>query len=328
MKILVLGGTAFVGRTFVEIAVSRGHEVTLFNRGRRNPDLFPELETILGDRAVDLSPLDGREWGAVFDTSGYLPRVVGASCAALRGRVGRYLFISSVSVLKQFGAPGQSEDTELATLDDPAVEEVTGDTYGGLKVLCEQQVTQASGPRALIVRPGLIVGPHDPTGRFTYWPLRMSRGGEVLAPDVKSQPVQVIDVRDLSAWCLDLLERGQAGIYNATGPQQPYSFEQVMQACAEGTDVRLIWVDTGFLKQHEVEPWSDLPLALPYDGSWNGMSQIDVSRALAAGLKLRPLAETIRDTREWAISLPAAQPPAAGLSSEREAELLAAWAAS
>ena len=325
MKILVLGGTAFVGRAFVDCALRRGHELTLFNRGRRNPDLFPDLEQIHGDRTIDLSGLDGRQWDAVFDTCGYVPRVVKMSAEALKDKADRYLFISSISVFKNFSVPNQDEEAELATLADPLVEEVTGETYGGLKVLCEEAIIQYFRKRAIIVRPGLIVGPTDYTDRFTYWPARMSRGGDVIAPDIKQQPVQIIDVRDLAKWCVQLLERQVVGVFNTTGPLVPYSFEQCLTACAEGCDANLIWVDPDFLKKHEVQPWSDLPLSLDYAGTSNGLCQIDVSRALAAGLTLRPLSETIRDTREWALTRPADHKWRAGLTPEREVSLLREW---
>jgi len=327
MKILVLGGTAFVGRAFVECALRRNHEVTLFNRGMRNPGLFTDLETIVGDRTTDLSKLDERTWDVVFDSSGYLPLVVDASAQLCKQWAERYLFISSISVFKDLSRAGQDEDAELATLADPTIEEVTGETYGGLKALCEQVVAKELGDRALIVRPGLIVGPTDHTDRFTYWPARISRGGQVLVPDIKQQPVQFIDVRDLAEWCVELLEKRASGIYNATGPQNPYRFEEVMQACAEGTDAELAWVSPEFLAKHEVQPWADLPLVLDYDGSSNGMLQIDVSKALSACLNLRPLAETIQDTRAWALSRTDDHEWKAGLTPEREAELLSAWTA-
>jgi len=325
MKILVLGGTAFLGRTIVESALAGGHELTLFNRGQRNPELFPDVEQIHGDRLTDLSLLHGRNWDAVVDTSGYVPRAVDLSSSFLKDATDQYLFISTVSVFKDMAVAGQNEEAELATLEDPTVEEVTGETYGGLKVLCEEVIHKAFDKRALIVRPGLIVGPNDYTDRFTYWPVRMSRGGDVLVPDVKDQPVQIIDVRDISAWCVDLLERQVTGTFNATGPQNPYTLEEMLRTCAERTESNLIWVDKEFVIKNEVKPWAELPLLLDLDGSHDGMLQFDVSKASQAGLKMRPLSETVVDTRAWALSRPTDYTLKAGLDPERETELLSAW---
>jgi 2'-hydroxyisoflavone reductase len=326
MNILVLGGTGFLGRIFVEIAQGRGHRLTLFNRGKRNPGLFPEVEQIHGDRGIDLSLLDGRDWDAVFDTSGYFPRVVGMSANLLKDRARSYLFVSSVSAYKDFDIPDQNEDGELATLEDgPVEEEITGATYGPLKVLCEQAVQEAFGDRAIVVRPGLIVGPYDNSDRFTYWPARMTRGGDVLVPNFKDQPVQIIDVRDLAEWCLRLFEDQVSGVFNATAPAKPYRFEEVMAACVAGTSARLVWVDGPFLEKNKIEPWSDLPLLVGYDGSGVGLNQMDISRALATGLQLRPLEEIVSDAREWAASRPADHSWKAGLSPDREASLLTSW---
>ena len=325
MKILVLGGTAFLGRAFVDAALARGHELTLFNRGQRNAELFTELEQIHADRSVDLSGLDGRKWDAVFDSSGYVPRVVRMSAEKLRDKVDQYLFISSISVFKDFSIANQNEDAPLASLDDPYTEEITGVTYGGLKVLCEQVVQDVYGDRAIIVRPGLIVGPTDYTDRFNYWPARTARGGKVLAPDLKNQPVQIIDVRDLAEWCVTLLENQVSSVFSATGPQVPYTLEEVLNTCAEGTDTTFEWVSTNLLTRHEVQPWSNLPLALDYDGTSNGMFQVDVSRATSTGLNMRPLTETVKDTLAWTSSRPPDHVWRAGLTPEREEELLKAW---
>jgi 2'-hydroxyisoflavone reductase len=325
MRILVLGGPAFLGRTFVESAVARGHVVTLFNRGKRNPDLFPELDTIHSDRTSDVSALEKGGWDAVFDACGYFPRAVKMSAEAAKPWAERYLYISSISVFKNLSVLSQAEDVELATLEDPTTEEITGETYGGLKVLCEQTVLDTLQERAIVVRPGLIVGPLDYTDRFTYWPVRMAKGGDVLVPAIKNQPVQVIDVRDLADWCVTLLEQGSSGVFNATGPQEPYSMEQFLTATAEGTEANLVWVSSEFLTKNGVHPWSDLPLALDYEGTSNGMLHVDVSKAIHAGLKFRSFAETVRETRAWALSRPADYQLKAGLTSERESELLKLW---
>jgi 2'-hydroxyisoflavone reductase len=324
MRLLVLGGTVFLGRHVVRLALARGHDVTLFHRGKSNPGVFPEAEHVLGDRDGGLAALDGREWDAVVDTSGYVPRVVGASAAALSGRAGHYTFVSSGSVYPHPVPRGADESAAVGELDDPAIEEVTGETYGPLKALCERAATDAFSGPVLNVRAGLIVGPHDPTDRFTYWPLRMARGGPVLAPDRPEQPVQWIDVRDLAGWILDMAARGEGGTFNAAGPAEPATFRELLATCAEvaggGSPV---WTDAAFLAEHEVRPWVDLPLALPEEAE--DMSTMSAAKAIAQGLAFRPLADTARDTLEWARARPADAPLRAGLVPEREADLLAAW---
>lgn len=326
MKLLVLGGTRFLGRHFVAAALARGHALTLFHRGRTNPELFPEAEHVLGDRDGGLGALAGRTWDAVLDPSGYVPRVVGAAAAALAGRAGQYAFVSSISAYAAPLAPGADESAPLATLADPAVEEVTGETYGGLKAACEREVARAFGEHALVVRPGLIVGPHDSTDRFPYWPRRLARGGEVLAPGRREQPVQVIDARDLAEWLIALLERGASGTYNAAGPAEPLTLGALLEqvALAVGSTGTLTWVDEPFLLERGVQPWTELPLWLPAEEA--GLDEVSVQRAVAAGLAFRPLAETARDTLAWDLARPdAARAGSPVLDAAREAELLAAW---
>ena len=325
MKILILGGTAFVGRVIANEALARGHELTLFNRGQRNPDVFLDVEQIHGDRLTDLGKLSGRKWDAVIDTSAYFPRAVSLSTQQLKDQTDQYLFISTISVFKNLDVLNQAEDSELATVEDPAGEQVTGVTYGGLKVLCENVVKEEIGERALIVRPGLIIGPIDYTDRFTYWPVRMSQGGDVLVPDLKNQPVQMIDARDLANFCLDCLEKKMSGTFNATGPLKPYTLEEMLTSCAEGTDANLVWVDPEFLTKHEVKPWADLPMVVDFSGHSDGMLHIDVSKAVSAGLKQRSLAETVQDTRAWALARPSDYVLKAGLARDRECEILEAW---
>ncbi|MBA2383677.1 MAG: epimerase, partial [Actinobacteria bacterium] len=216
LRLLLLGGTRFLGRAVAEAALARGHELTLFNRGETNPALFPEAERLRGDRDGDLSALEGREWEAVVDPSGFVPRVVGASAELLADAAGHYVFVSSISVYRPPIAPGLDEYAPVAELDDPSSENVQQD-YGGLKALCELAVEERFPGRSTHVRAGLIAGPHDPTGRFTYWAHRLRRSGEVLAPGPPEQPVQFIDVRDLAEWILLCAERGTAGVFNATG---------------------------------------------------------------------------------------------------------------
>jgi 2'-hydroxyisoflavone reductase len=328
MRLLVLGGTVFLGRHFVEQALAAGHELTLFNRGRSNPDLFadrPGLTSIQGDRDGGLDALGDADWDAVIDPSGYLPRVVGASAELLADRCERYVFISTISVYAGFAPPGPDEDSTLAELEDEGTEVVDGETYGGLKVLCERAVESALPGRTLIPRPGLIVGPNDPTDRFSYWPLRVARGGEILAPGRPESPVQVIDVRDLCAWILRLVEGKATGIFNATGPATTMTLGGLLDSCREaiGSSCKVTWVDDPFIEEQGLSPFQDLPCWVP--AAMEGMEQADLTRALAAGLTCRPLVETIRDTLAWRRPDMTSRPLKAGLSAERELELLAAW---
>jgi 2'-hydroxyisoflavone reductase len=331
MRILVLGGTVFLGRTIVETAISRGHRVTIFHRGKSNPGLFADAEEFLGDRDGGLGALQG-EWDAVIDTSGYVPRVVRQSAEAFRGRAGHYTFVSTISVYDlgaRASARSLREDSPLATIEDQTTEEITGETYGGLKVLCEDVVRSAWGDSCFIPRPGLIVGPWDKTDRFTYWPVRMKQGGDVLVPDRLDQPVQIIDVRDLSTWIVEMAERGGSGTYNATGPDLAYRLGEVLETCRRvaNPDAILVPVDTEFLSEQGVEPWSDLPLVLDYDGSADAMSRADVEHAVGQGLNCRELSETVRDTLSWFEKERPGEPLKAGLSAEKEEQVLAAWRA-
>ena len=326
MKLLVIGGTRFLGRHFVEAARGRGHTLTLFNRGRTAPGLFPGIETVTGDRDGGLGALAGRTWDAVLDPSGYVPRVVRASAAALAGRAGLYAFVSSISVYATPIAPGADESAPLATLADPGTEAITGETYGALKAACEREAVSVFGERALVVRPGLIGGPHDTTDRFPYWPRRFARGGDVLAPGGPGQPVQVIDARDLASWLLAMIERGAGGTFNATGPAEPVTLGGLLEgaALALGAPSRLVWVDEAFLLERGVQPWTELPLWVPPEEG--GLDEVSIQRALAAGLALRPLAETVRDTLAWDLARPdGAREDSPALKPEREAELLREW---
>jgi 2'-hydroxyisoflavone reductase len=326
MNILIIGGTKFLGRHLVESALARGHELTLFNRGKTNPNLFPQVETIIGDREHDIGKLSGREWDAVIDTCGYMPRIVRLSAQSLERSVRRYVFISSISAYDEsiFRKIGIDESDPVGKLQDEAVEEVTGETYGPLKALCEKIVQEIYGDRTLIIRPGLIVGPHDPTDRFTYWPLRVARGGDVLTPEKPAVPVQIIDVRDLADFIIKLIEDHASGIYNATGPDYELTLGAMLEACKQvsGSDARFKWASVEFLEQNNVAAWSDMPVWVPDNEENAGFSRVDISKAIHAGLKFRPLEETVRDTLAWANTRPANHELRAGLEAEREEELL------
>jgi len=317
LRLLLLGGPNFVGRALIEAALARGHEVTTFNRGQTNAGAFSEVEELYGDRGGDLGPLHGRAWDAVLDTSANVPQHPLASAELLADAVEHYTVVSSISVYADRSRP-IDEEAGLNTLaEGQPDDELLADyaNYGALKALCEQAVGEHFAGRALVVRPGLIVGPHDPTDRFTYWPRRVERGGPVLAPAPADNPVQVIDVRDLAEWILRMVEHGRTGVFNATSPPGALDFGLMLEACG-ARDV--VWVDEAFLLQRAVEPWSDLPVWIPPgDPDMRYFLRVDVSRAVAAGLTFRPLAETARDVPEWTGN--------AGLSPEREAGLLAEW---
>jgi 2'-hydroxyisoflavone reductase len=325
MKILVLGGTVFLGRHFVEAALKQGHVLTLFNRGN-NPGLFPELETLIGDRDGNLDSLNGRHWDAVLDTSGNIPRLVKASAEMLAGSTGHYTFISSISVYDLDKSSDIDETSAVIKLEDENVEEITGETYGGLKALCELAAEKALPGRVLNVRPGLIVGPNDPSDRFTYWPWRISKGGKVLAPGNPSAPMQIIDVRDLAEWLVQVIEENVTGTLNATGPQEPYTVEAILRTCQETINpaAEFEWVDDEFLLAKEVGVWVEMPLWVP-EGEGTALMQVSVDRALAARLKFRRLDATIRDTFAWAQTRSQDYEWRAGLAPEREKELLERW---
>lgn len=324
MRILVIGGTQFVGKHFVMAAVERGHAVTLFNRGSKPAPEGVE-EEIVGDRNTDLARLGDASWDAVVDTSAYFPRQVRELATLLEPRVERYLFVSTISVYADPTVLNQDETGELGRIQDDSVEEVTGETYGPLKVSAEEALAKAyPSDRGLVVRPGIIVGPDDPTDRFTYWPVRVARGGEVLAPQGPSLPLQWIDVRDLASWLVSALERGLAGTYNAVSEAGRFTLGQVLDTSesVSKSGAQVTWVDEEFLSRQSVQPFADLPLWLP--GTLANMWSVDASRALAAGLRIRPVEETVAATLAWHESR-GAPPLKFGLNSEREREVLEAW---
>ena len=330
MRLLVIGGTKFLGRHLVDAALVAGDAVTLFNRGRTNPELFGgRVERIQGDRDGGLDALAGGEWDAVLDMCGYVPRVVGASAQAVAGRCGHYTFVSSVSVYGSVADAGIDETAPVDRLADPATEVIDEATYGALKALCEEAAETAIPGRVLVVRPGLIVGPWDPTDRFTYWPRRIAAGGDVLLPGGPERPVQVIDGRDLAAWILAAVHRDLTGRFNACGPAEPIGMGALFDACAavSGSGARAVWADEQALLDAGVEPWSELPLWVGEgaDPKEAGFMQISSARAIAEGLAFRPLEEIVRDTIEWDREHPEFRSEAT-LRPEREAELLAAVA--
>jgi nucleoside-diphosphate-sugar epimerase len=318
LRLLLLGGPKFLGRAVIDAALGRGHEVTLFNRGTTGPDLYPALERIAGDRDGGLDGLRGRAWDAVVDTSGYLPRIVRASAELLTASVAHYVFVSSVSVYASF-AKIVDEAAPVAGLSEPGSESIERD-YGALKALCEAAVEEAFPGRSTSVRAGLIVGPHDPTGRFTYWPHRIARGGDVLVPGPAWRQVQLVDVRDLADWVVTAAEERLAGPFNATGPT---TMGAVVDAARRitGASMRSVEVDDAFLAAHEVGEWMELPLWVDTrNADWRHFLEVDASRAVASGLTFRPLDETV------AATLAGAEPvEGVGLGPERERALLEAW---
>ncbi|MCU0304309.1 MAG: twin-arginine translocation signal domain-containing protein [Thermoanaerobaculales bacterium] len=340
LKILVLGGTGLIGPPMVERAIARGHEVTLFNRGKTNAELFPGIEKLIGDRAGDLSALAdqvaaGRRWDAVVDNPVSVPRWVAALADLLTDAADLYLYTSSMSVYADTSVPGADEDAPVGTISAEAEAavashaDITGETFGPLKARCEAEARRAFLDRTIVVRPGLIVGPGDRSDRFTYWPVRVARGGEVLAPGSPDDPVQFVDCRDLGEWYVRLVEDRAVGTYNGVGPRSPMTIGGLLHGLRATLDneISFTWVPAEFLATHGVEPWSDLPVWVPPAGEYAGFASASIRRALAAGLAFRPLAETARATLEYWESLPAERraEPRAGLSAQREREVLAAW---
>jgi 2'-hydroxyisoflavone reductase len=303
-RILILGGTGFLGPAIVAAATARGHTLTLFNRGKTRPGLFPDIEKRQGNRDPKkdegLKSLETGEWDAVIDDSGYFPRIVGASAALLAPRVKQYIYISSISCYKEPSPMYGDEDAPLAVLADPSVEEMgkSFENYGGLKALCEQAAEKAVPGRTTIVRPGYIVGPDDPTGRFTYWPVRFDKGGEVAVPGAPTDPLQIIDVRDLAEWLVHLVENQTIGKFNATGPEKMLSWGSVITACQNATKTpsTITWIAGEFVAQQKDV---DFPIWAPYSGDTKGFHTWKNARAMKAGLRFRPMEKTVQDTLTW-----------------------------
>jgi 2'-hydroxyisoflavone reductase len=328
MDVLIIGGTRFVGRHIVDALMARGHRVALFNRGRTNTAVHAELEHIRGDRLTDLPLTGDRTWDAVVDTSAYTPDVVERSTRYFGDRTRRYLFISTISVYDETKTSGPDEDAPLHVLPPDAERtELNIEYYGALKALCEAVVRSTFRHRASIVRPGLVAGPYDPTDRFTYWPVRVDAGGDILAPVSRNEPLQYIDARDLAAFCVRLLECDDGGTYNCATPRDTLTFGDLLDACvrASASQANFVWTGAKFLSQHEVNPWSDLPAWTPADTVYRNIQRANSARAFVRGLQIRPLQETVRDTLAWARANGKRYGNlSAGLSPEREAELLRA----
>lgn len=333
LRILILGGTAFLGPAEVEYAVARGHTVTLFNRGRTNPHLFPEVEKLVGDRAVpDYSALEGRVWDAIIDNSANVASWVQEATAVLKERASRYLFVSSISAHKDNSILGQTENGPAFTRED--YDEVIasgadfGEAFGPNKAQAERDTLEAFGEGGIVVRPGLIVGPGDRSDRFTYWPVRIDRGGEVLAPGDGTDMAQIVDVRDLGRFLVHLLEEEANGTFLATGPEAPLTLAEMLYGIRAVTSspVKLTWVDADFLREHDVGAWMEMPVWVYPSEETRGFSSYDCSKAIAAGLTFRPLADTARDTLEWWKAKPEEERTLrTGLDPEKETRILAAW---
>ena len=340
LKILILGGTGFTGPFQVRYALSRGHAVTVFNRGKTHPGELPkEAEQLLGDRNGQLDALKGRKWDVVIDNPTTLPVWVRDAAQILKGNVDRYVFISTISVFSDVSKPGTDENGPLAKYEGADAMKETQATlrasnyglYGPLKVLSEKEAEKWFPGKALVIRPGLIVGPGDETDRFTYWPVRVARGGEVLAPSDGNDPVQFIDARDLAEWTIRMVEQGGTGTYNATGPKQKLTIGKMLDSIKQATksDARFTWADADFLAAQKVAPWSDMPVWVPARGDSAGFSLINNTKALSKGLTFRSVADSTNATLEWFRKQPAERQAKlkAGITAEREAAVLAAWQA-
>ena len=325
MKIVLLGGTRFLGRHFVEHAGKAGHAITLFHRGLSGCTDFPEVEHVHGDRSQDLERLGDRTWDAVVDTSGYFPRIVRTSASFFADRAAHYTFVSSLSVYNAY-QPGMVEHDDVAKLaEGPEPDTITPENYGALKALCETAVMDSFPDRSVHVRAGMIVGPSDYSDRFTYWVRRVSTGGDILVPEPRRRPMQLIHAGDLAAWMLRMVETRGSGIYHATAPQEPWTFEEVLEACREvsGSKVNWVWAPESFFVEQKVEFWQELPLCAPPPD--DAVMTISVAKAIADGLTWRPLLITTRETLAWDAVRPPGTTLKAGLTPAREDELLDLW---
>jgi 2'-hydroxyisoflavone reductase len=333
LSILILGGTRFIGVAMTELALKRGHSITFFNRGKTNADLFPGIERIKGDRNGEIDGLRGRKWDAVIDNSGFFPRAVRLTAELLAPAVSQYLFVSSISVYPDFKAP-RDETSAVGKLADETVEKVDNDTYGPLKALCEKAAEAAMPGRVTVIRPGLIVGPHDSTDRFTYWPARAARGGEMLAPGKPSDGVQIIDARDLATFVLDALEKRTTGTFNLVSPPGMFTIGDIVNESIRAANElarpapppKARWAPAAFLEAQKVEGWSDMPVWLDAKGDDTAFASTSAARATRAGLKITPMRQTCHDTLAWHLKRPLAEREnlKAGITPQREKQVLAA----
>lgn len=328
LRVLILGGTGFIGPHTIAALGRGGHQITLFNNDRESAKKFPELESLFGDRDGKIEALNGRDWDVVIDNSGYVTRHVRLSADALKDRVGHYIFISSISAYADLSKPGIDEDYPLATLKDPDVEKVTDETYGGLKAACENVVREVYGSRYTVIRPTYIVGPGDPTDRFTYWPARVSRGGEMLAPGTSGDPVQFIDVRDLAGFIAACAGQRHTGDFNLCNPPRSVSMGQLLDSSLKvsGAGTKVVWVDEKFIEAQKFEG-NEIPIWSPTEGEYAGAALVESTRAVAKGLKFRPLDVTVSDTLAWNATRPAERRKKlrAGLTLDQERALLEEW---
>lgn len=326
LNVLVLGGTGISGPHLVRDLERRGHQVTLFNRGKRNPALFPKVETLIGDRNGPLDVLKGRSWDVVVDNSGFFPRQVQQSAQLLQDRVKHYIYVSSISAYADLTPPGIDEDYKLAELKDPNATEITNDNYGGLKAACERVVEQTFGSRQAVIRPSYIVGPGDSSDRFTYWPARVARGGEMLAPGTPLDPVQFIDVRDMAEFMRMCVERSISGRYNLCNPPGAVTIGDLLETSkrVSGSNATFVWASQAFMEQNKALESGEIPIWAPTSGTEAGFALVSSARAVAQGLRFHDLETTVKDTLAWHEQRPAEQKAKlrAGLTAEREAELL------
>ena len=330
LRVLILGGTGFIGPHFIDALSAGGHKISLFNRGKRDPEVKPGIEQLLGDRNGEIEALKGHDWDVVIDNSGYTPTQVRATAELLKDHVRQYIFISSIAVYADFAKAGVDEDYKLAVLKDPTTDVVNGETYGGLKVLCEKVVEESYGKHGTIIRPTYIAGPGDHTDRFTYWPFRVSKGGEMLAPGTPSDPFQYIDVRDLADFIRVCVEKRVVGRYNLCGPQGAVTMGSLLETSKRVTqaDTKFTWASGEFLEAQELigekAKGNLIPIWQPPKGDDTGLLLVSPARAVKKGLKFRSLETTILETLAWQKGRPQEnQILRAGLSPEKEAELLA-----
>jgi 2'-hydroxyisoflavone reductase len=336
LKILILGGTRFIGLHMTAVAKARGHTLTFFNRGKTKTDRYPEVERIKGDRNGEIDGLKDRQWDVVIDDSGYVPRHARLTAELLAPNVKQYVFVSSISVYPNFSEP-RDEKSPVGKLADETIEKVDGETYGPLKALCEQAVEKALPGRTTIIRPGLIVGPEDNTDRFTYWPARAARGGEFIAPGAPTDPFQVIDVRDLAAFAINAVENNYTGTYNLVSNVNEFKFGELTDACVAAARKqakpaeapRATYLPTEFLEEQKVEPWSEMPVWLPAKGDEAAFAGTSNKAARSRGLRITPIRKTVEDTLAWHLTRPEEERTKlkAGIAPEKEAAVLAAWKA-